>query len=111
MTQENRNTYPPGKVREGRLPKLMREYGNLYCDLSAGSGHNAMSRDPEYAASFLTEFADRIYLGLDVCATNNQHQYQREEFLNGLVADGAISEETYYKIVRGNAAKLLGLDE
>ena len=51
------------------LFELMREYGNLYCDLSANSGRNAMMRDPDFASNFLTEFADRIYYGADVCST------------------------------------------
>ncbi|MBQ8004440.1 MAG: amidohydrolase family protein [Oscillospiraceae bacterium] len=38
IVEAERDGYPKGKVKEGRLPKLMREYGNLYCDLSAGSG-------------------------------------------------------------------------
>ena len=49
ITEELRNRFPKGKVQEGRIATLMREYENLYCDLSAGSGANAMQRDPEYA--------------------------------------------------------------
>jgi predicted TIM-barrel fold metal-dependent hydrolase len=48
VTDENRNSYPEGKVKEGRIVKLMREYENLYGDMSAGSGFNAISRDPEF---------------------------------------------------------------
>ena len=109
LTQEMRNDYPTGKVREGRLPKLMREYGNLYCDLSAGSGSNAMMRDPEYAAAFLTEFSDRIFYGTDVCAVGQTFQYKFDDFLTGLVTSNAISQETYEKIIRKNAEKLLNL--
>jgi len=111
LTQEERNGYPTGKVREGRLPKLMREYGNLYCDLSAGSGSNAMMRDPEYAAKFMAEFADRIFYGADVCSTFNTFQYDFDAFLTKMVADGMLSQENYEKIIRKNAVKLLGLPE
>ena len=55
-TEETRNTYPTGKVTPGRLIHLMREYENLTCDLSAGSGANALTRDPENAAAFLMGF-------------------------------------------------------
>jgi len=104
-----RNTYPSGKVKEGRLPKLLREYGNLCCDLSAGSAANALMRDREYAAKFIEEFADRMYYGCDVCAVINDHPYKFNDFLDSMRATGEISEENYRKIVRENAVKLLGL--
>ncbi|MBE6588993.1 MAG: amidohydrolase [Ruminococcaceae bacterium] len=108
-TDELRNTYPSGKVKEGRLPKLLREYGNLYCDLSAGSAANALMRDRDYAARFIEEFADRMYYGCDVCASINDHPYQFNVFLDDMRAKGEISEENYRKIVRENAVRLLGL--
>ena len=111
ITDEKRNTYPAGKVTEGRLPKLMREYGNLYCDLSAGSGANAMIRDPEYAARFIEEFSDRILYGCDICQAFNTVPFKFDEFLTEMRGDGYISDENYYKIVRGNAIRLLGLED
>ena len=108
-TQEIRNTYPTGKIKEGRLPKLLREYGNLHCDLSAGSAANAMMRDRDYAARFIEEFADRIYYGCDVCASINKHPYTFNEFLDSMRESGEISEANYRKIVRENAVRLLGL--
>ena len=109
LTQDERNGYPKGKVTEGRMPKLMREYGNLSCDLSAGSGANAMMRDPEYAAKFIEEFSDRIYYGTDVCNANATFQYDFDMFLTKMVEDKMISRENYEKIIRKNAEKLLGL--
>ena len=109
VTAENRGGYPAGRVRPGRLVDLMRDYGNLYCDLSAGSGMNAMTRDPEFAARFLAEFPDRIFYGCDICASFNTHPYQFDRFLTQMRADGMISEEHYRKIVRENALALLGL--
>ncbi|MBE6613753.1 MAG: hypothetical protein E7631_00430 [Ruminococcaceae bacterium] len=108
-TEATRNGYPTGKVTPGRLVYLMREYGNLTCDLSAGSGANALTRDPEHAVSFLTEFQDRIYYGCDICASFNTHQFAFREFIDGLGESGAISEAVYRKICRDNAAKLLGV--
>ena len=107
---DDRNGYPKGKVKEGRLPKLMREYGNLYCDLSACSGSNAMMRDPEYAAKFLTEFSDRIYYGSDVCHEAQTFQYDFDNFLTELVNNGMLSRENYEKIICKNAEKLLGIE-
>jgi len=109
---ELRNSYPNMKiVKEGRLQKLLRECPNLYCDISAGSGANAFMRDPEYAAKFVEEFADRIFYGTDVCATNNTFQYKFDAFLNQMVNDGMISQANYEKIIRWNAVKLLGLEK
>lgn len=108
-TDAIRRGYPTGKVIEGRIAKLMRKYENLYCDLSAGSGKNALTRDPEYAVSFLEEFSDRILYGCDICAATNTHPYAFDEFLTSIRESGAISEETYRKVVRDNAVKLLGL--
>ncbi len=76
VTEEIRGRYPRGKVTEGRISKLMREYGNLYCDLSAGSGANALMRDPEFAAKFIEEFSDRILYGCDICSAENKKAYE-----------------------------------
>lgn len=111
VTADARNSYPKGKVTEGTIAKLMREYENLYCDLSAGSGANAMMRDKDYAARFLEEFADRIYYGCDICTTATTFQYEFSDFLIGMVNDGYLSRKNYIKIVRNNAARLLDLEE
>ncbi len=107
---EIRGGAPSGKVAEGRIAYLMRKYENLHCDLSAGSGRNAMMRDSEYAAKFINEFQDRIFYGTDVCSANATFQYDFDAFLTGLVNDGKISRSAYEKIVRHNALKLLKLD-
>ena len=106
---EDRNNYPKGKVKEGVLARLLRDHENLYCDLSAGSGSNAMMRDREYAASFLTEFADRIFYGCDMCAINQTFPFPFRDFLEELRADGSISESVYRKICRENAERILGI--
>ena len=108
-TEETRNSNPTGKVTPGRLIHLMREYENLTCDLSAGSGANALTRDAENAVSFLTEFQDRIYYGCDICASFNTHPFTFRDLIDGLCESGAISETVYRKVCRDNAAKLLGL--
>lgn len=111
ITEGERNGYPTGKVTEGRLSKLLREYGNLYCDLSAGSGCNAMTRDPDFTLPFIEEFSDRIMYGCDICAPSGRHPFTLDAFLTKQRESGGISEENYVKLVRGNAIRLLGLDE
>lgn len=104
-----RNRYPKGKVKEGRLVELMRNYPNLYCDVSAGSGCNAMTRDPDFAYGFIEEFSDRLMYGTDVCTAKWDNNF--DQWLDESVADGLISEENYRKICRENAIKLFKLKE
>jgi len=101
--------YPTGKVKEGRIAQLMREYPNLYCDVSANSGQNAFTRDPEYAAKFIEEFSDRIMYGTDYCQKANTFVYTFDQWLDEMREKNMISEENYYKFVRGNAERLLHL--
>lgn len=108
-SDEIRNTYVKGKVQNGRLPALLREYENLYCDLSAGSGANALMRDREHAARFIEEFSDRLMYGCDICMHGQTFPFAFDEFLTSMRESGEISEENYYKLVRGNAERILGL--
>ena len=96
-------------VVEGRLAELMRECQNLHCDLSAGSGSNAMMRDSEYAAKFLEEFQDRILYGCDITSVNSQYPYDFADFLEELYRNQRISRTVYEKICRNNAVRLLKL--
>ena len=111
ITEEGRRGYPKGKISEpGRITQLLREYENLYCDLSAGSGANALKRDPDHAARFIEEFADRLLYGIDYTMTNNNHQTLLCDFLVEMTVNGYVSYENYYKIVRGNALRLFDIE-
>lgn len=106
-SESDRNAYPTGKIIEGRLPELMRRYKNLYCDLSAGSGANAMMRDMEYAAIFMTEFGDRILYGCDITSAESTYYFAFAKFLDNLYINNMISRKTYKNICRENAIRLL----
>ncbi|MBQ8742533.1 MAG: amidohydrolase [Clostridia bacterium] len=102
--------FPTGRIeKEGRLASLMREYPNLYCDVSANSGANAFMRDPDYAARFVEEFSDRILYGTDYGNPYSRFPFEFDAWLERFREDRMISEDNYYKFVRGNAEKLLGL--
>ena len=89
--------YPKGPVLPGgRIPELLEKYPNLYCDLSAGSGCNALSRDPEFGKKFLITWQDRCVYARDYF--DNIHQ----EFINSLNLDREVLDKIYYK----NALKL-----
>lgn len=101
--------YPTGRVVPGgRVVELMRKYHNLYGDLSAGSGLNAIRRDPEFGVSFLNEFADRLFFGQDFCSPKNFDSLVLSEYLDELLLNMQLSREVYNKICFENAAKLLG---
>lgn len=108
-TDETRGGYPKGPVvAPGRLPHLLREYPNLYGDLSAGSGFNAITRDPDYGLRFLEEFQDKLLFATDLCHHNQDAPIA--EFFSKLRAESRISDSAYEKIAGGNAVRLLGLE-
>ncbi len=104
----NRGGYPQGPVTPGRVVDLMRRYTNLYGDLSAYSGYNAITRDPAFGLAFLHEFQDRLLFGTDICAPHNRPR--QAEYLRKCLDEGHLSCEAFEKIAWRNAACLLGLD-
>ena len=106
----DRDIYPSYPVMaEGAVPKLMRKFPNLYGDLSAGSGCNALTRDPEYAIKFLNEFQDRLMFGLDICCPPKQEVPRLLKFLTELKDSGKISLDVFNKVMGENAIRLLGV--
>jgi uncharacterized protein len=62
----NESGYPTGRVRAGGLTdKLLADYPNIYGDLSANSGRNALARDPEFATGFLSRHRRKLMFGSD----------------------------------------------
>jgi uncharacterized protein len=58
--------YPSGPiVRGGITEKLLGDYENLFGDLSANSGNNAMSRDADFTRDFLARHQDKLLFGSD----------------------------------------------
>lgn len=109
-TPGERTGYPTAPVKEeGVVPKLMRKYPNLYGDLSAGSGCNALKRDRKYAVAFLNEFQDRLMFGTDICAPGTPTPLI--DFLLDLKNTGAVSENVFNKVARENAIRILDLKD
>jgi predicted TIM-barrel fold metal-dependent hydrolase len=62
----NESAYPTGPVKLGGLTdKLLADYPNLFGDLSANSGNNALSRDADFTAGFLARHQDKLIFGSD----------------------------------------------
>jgi predicted TIM-barrel fold metal-dependent hydrolase len=94
--------YPRGKVAPGgALDRLFDAHENLWGDLSAGSGANAISRDLDFGRRFLIRRADRLMFGTDYLKPGqNVPQFDLFSHLD-LPADARA------KIERENAARLL----
>ena len=108
ITPADRGGYPSYPiVEEGVVPVLLRRYENLYGDLSANSGYNALARDRAYASAFLNEFQDKLLFGTDICSPG-QHA-PLAGFLSELRESGEISKAVFEKVAHANAERLLGL--
>ena len=104
VTQDQLQKYPEGTVAEGgALDRLMAKYPNLYGDLSAGSGANAIMRDLDFGREFLIRNQDRLLFGTDYLAPG-----QNVPQLS-LYREIDLPESVQAKIYRDNHIKLLGL--
>jgi predicted TIM-barrel fold metal-dependent hydrolase len=102
--------YPKTKVKPGGLTdRYLSDYPNMFGDLSAGSGKNALNRDEEHAAAFLERHQDKLMLGTD-CADavgegNKCSGSGQIDNVRRLVANPAARA----KIFSGNAKRILRL--
>ena len=69
----NADAYPTGPIKRGGVTdKLLSDYPNLFGDLAANSGNNALSRDPEFTADFLKRHQDKLIFGSDCGCTDGK---------------------------------------
>ena len=88
----------------GALDRLMDLYPNLYGDLSAPSGENALRRNLEFGREFVIRRADKLLFGTDYLAPGRQiPQFELLESLN-------LPDDVRFKVYRGNAIGLLKLN-
>ena len=100
--------YPRGRIEEeGMVQELMRKYDNIYADISATSGLNALTRDLEYAVRFLEEFQDRILFGTDFPCVSEEGQFGPNRLHLDLLFRLELPRSALRKILRENAEKLL----
>jgi predicted TIM-barrel fold metal-dependent hydrolase len=59
-------------VRGGITDKWLSDYPNLFGDLSANSGNNALTRDPSFTADFLKRHSNKLFFGSD-CSCSDGH--------------------------------------
>jgi predicted TIM-barrel fold metal-dependent hydrolase len=106
VTPQMLGGYPTGPVKPGgAIERLMDRYENLYGDLSAGSGLNAIRRDPDFGREFLIRRADRLLFGTDYLAEGQAvDQFAYLEQLD-------LPAEVQAKIYRENARRILGIGQ
>lgn len=58
--------YPSGPIKPGGLTdKWLSEFPNLYADISANSGNNALSRDTDFSRNFIVRHQSKLIFGSD----------------------------------------------
>ena len=66
-----KEAYPSSPIKPGGITdKLLSDFPNLYGDLSANSGNNALSRSPEFTADFLQRHQNKLMFGSDCSCTD-----------------------------------------
>ncbi|MBQ7638108.1 MAG: amidohydrolase family protein [Clostridia bacterium] len=107
--RETMKGYPKGKVTPGRIRELMDNYPNLYCDLSAGSGFNALTRDEEYGLGFLSRYSDRLMFACDLCDATGALP-PLAGWLDRQYLDGNLDETAYLNVCRNTAARVFSME-
>lgn len=58
--------YPAGPIKHGGLTdRWLSDFPNLYADISANSGNNALSRDTDFTRDFLVKHQSKLIFGSD----------------------------------------------
>jgi len=96
----------------GAIPRLFAEYPNAYADISAGSGFNALTRDPDFGYEFMERFQDKLFFGTDICHTSQieDDRIEHARYLRAALADGKITQQCFDKIAEGNALRVLDIE-
>jgi predicted TIM-barrel fold metal-dependent hydrolase len=104
LVQADLGGYPTGPITTGgAVDRLFDARPNLWGDLSAGSGANALARDPAFAKDFLIRRADRLLFGTDYLRPEQEvRQFE-------LLARLALPDGVRAKIERENAKRLLAI--
>jgi len=102
--------YPKGPVTPGGMTdKYLSDYPNLYGDMSAGSGLNALQRDEDHARGFIERHQDRLVFGSDCPDRDGFGPPCSGSGMIKAIAKLSPSKEIMRKLLHDNAAKLLKL--
>lgn len=100
--------YPKTPVTAGGITdRLLSDFPNMYGDMSAGSGLNALLRDEEHARQFMKRHQDKLLYGSDCNDRNalagNCQGTQTIAAIRRLAPDKVVERKLLY----GNASRLL----
>jgi uncharacterized protein len=116
--------YPAGPVKKGGLTdKWLTEFPNFYADMSANSGNNALSRDPDFSRDFIVRQQNKLIFGSDCSCTDGKgggisqgNNPEASRLAGKCVAratlelcKGMTSPEVFHKIVWENGARVFRL--
>jgi len=115
----NEAVYPTGPIKRGGVTdRWLGDFTNLFGDMSAVSGYNAMARDPGFTADFLKRHQDKLLFGSD-CSCGDGHGAGYDNPAAPRMAGKCVARETlsllkqstssavFHKIVWGNVHRLL----
>jgi predicted TIM-barrel fold metal-dependent hydrolase len=65
--------YPTGPIKPGGLTdRWLSDFPNLYADMSANSGNNALARDPAFSRDFISRHRGKLIFGSDCSCTDGK---------------------------------------
>ena len=107
---EQPTLYPKGPVTPGGLTdKYLTDYPNMFGDMSAGSGLNAMLRDEDHARAFIARHADKLMFGSDCDDAIGSGEKCSGSQMLATIRRLAPSKEVERKLLFGNAKRVLKL--
>ncbi|MEM1569922.1 MAG: amidohydrolase family protein [Candidatus Bathyarchaeia archaeon] len=109
--EPSRETYPTGPVKPGGLvDRILSEFENVYADISATSGFNALQRDRNYAREFLEKHRSKVIFGTDFpCIDPHGWQFGADGLHLNLLKSLGLNDKTFEAIVFKNAERLLNI--
>jgi predicted TIM-barrel fold metal-dependent hydrolase len=100
--------YPKTRVTPGGITdRLLSDYPNMFGDLSAGSGQNALLRDEEHARDFLARHRDKLMFGSDCSDSVGQGEKCIGATTLAAIRRLAPNQEIVRKLLYQNASRVL----
>ncbi|MSU59638.1 MAG: amidohydrolase [Pedosphaera sp.] len=102
--------YPKGPITPGGLTeRYLADYPNMFGDLSAGSGLNALTRDATFTTEFFQRHQDKLLYGSDCSDLEGAGEKCQGAQTISAVRKFAASKKIERKLLYGNAKKLCRL--
>jgi predicted TIM-barrel fold metal-dependent hydrolase len=106
----DRGLYPKGPVAPGGLTdRYLGDYANMYGDLSAGSGLNALTRDEPFAKDFVKRHQNKLLFGSDCTDVEGAGEKCLGAQIIAAVRRLAGSKEVERKLLYENAKRVFRL--